>query len=946
MKTLVTWGAWAILLGAATTARAQAFPADAAWTPLAQAGAPVVDSSTDGGGQGREIVGDAAHPALYVASDGAYFFARMRLDVDPTLNGQMRPFGWGLLIDTDNDLADYEFIIIVDGIGDTVVLAENTVTSMTGDPSDAADIDRYTAAAVLGTNVVVRAADYPAPASAFNGDADFFLDFAIPWSALTGAGLTPTQMVHFMAGTSNNGRSITVELAGTATSPGPGTLVLGASDPYLLGLGGVTDLDLDDDGLPNSVEDANGNGTVDPGETDPNDPDTDDDGLGDGAEDADKDGTVDPGETDPTDPDTDDGGVSDGDEVARGTNPLDPSDDQATDPDGDGDGTPEVDDNCPGVSNPDQADADLDGVGDACETGPGNGFTVRGGGCSTGSSSSGDALLLVFAIVVVGRRRRSRMAAVTGAVALVLLAPVAAQAQASTDFTLERFRLATDHGGLLDVEWGEVGGARSWSLGLVLGAEDDLLVVEDLNGNRMGSLVDHRVGGDLVGAYAITGWLQVGADLPLVISQDSDQPMAVSGVGAIDRFALGDLRVTPKLEILRQATHRIGLALLPTLSVPTATSSDYVGERGVAFAPELAVSRRQGAFRIAGDVGLRLRERVALADLTVGNELFARVGAGYRFDHARSGPPLEVGLTTSLATSTANVFDRTNQDHWEILGGGQVDVRPDLIAFAAAGVGIERGFGTPDWRVLLGTRFHIDPAGRPIRSIGDQQFASPPPQQQPQPGDADRDGLVDDRDACPAEPEDGDSFEDSDGCPDPDNDRDGVVDPDDACPLQPGVASARGCTEPDRDGDTVIDRLDNCPDEPGDATRAGCVQAQQVAIAGFKLEVLETVYFATNNAVILERSYPLLDNVATVLGAHSEIAKVRVEGHTDDRGPAEANLTLSQRRAEAVVAYLVKKGVAQARLEAVGLGETRPIVTNDTADNQARNRRVEFVIVR
>jgi outer membrane protein OmpA-like peptidoglycan-associated protein len=80
-------------------------------------------------------------------------------------------------------------------------------------------------------------------------------------------------------------------------------------------------------------------------------------------------------------------------------------------------------------------------------------------------------------------------------------------------------------------------------------------------------------------------------------------------------------------------------------------------------------------------------------------------------------------------------------------------------------------------------------------------------------------------------------------------------------------------------------------------------------------------------------------------GIGDTISMIRVEGHTDDRGAEKANLDLSQRRAQAVVAYLVRKGVAAARLEAAGFGEARPIAPNDTAENRGRNRRVEFVIV-
>jgi outer membrane protein OmpA-like peptidoglycan-associated protein len=71
---------------------------------------------------------------------------------------------------------------------------------------------------------------------------------------------------------------------------------------------------------------------------------------------------------------------------------------------------------------------------------------------------------------------------------------------------------------------------------------------------------------------------------------------------------------------------------------------------------------------------------------------------------------------------------------------------------------------------------------------------------------------------------------------------------------------------------------------------------------------------------------------------------VRVEGHTDSDGKDEANLDLSDRRAKAVQRYLVDKGVAAGRLEAVGYGETRPVKPNTSKTNKEANRRVEFVI--
>jgi OOP family OmpA-OmpF porin len=88
--------------------------------------------------------------------------------------------------------------------------------------------------------------------------------------------------------------------------------------------------------------------------------------------------------------------------------------------------------------------------------------------------------------------------------------------------------------------------------------------------------------------------------------------------------------------------------------------------------------------------------------------------------------------------------------------------------------------------------------------------------------DQDGDGITDDIDQCPTEPEDADGYQDEDGCPEPDNDQDGVLDPDDNCPNVPGPARNRGCPITDRDADGVPDDKDDCPDEPGLKERKGC----------------------------------------------------------------------------------------------------------------------------
>jgi len=95
----------------------------------------------------------------------------------------------------------------------------------------------------------------------------------------------------------------------------------------------------------------------------------------------------------------------------------------------------------------------------------------------------------------------------------------------------------------------------------------------------------------------------------------------------------------------------------------------------------------------------------------------------------------------------------------------------------------------------------------------------------------------------------------------------------------------------------------------------------------------------------LSDSFGLLDGVATqILSCPS--ARFEVGGHTDSDGSEGFNQRLSEARAQSVVNYLVKAGVEQDRLNAVGYGETRPVVVNNSKENKARNRRIEFSLIK
>ncbi len=117
-----------------------------------------------------------------------------------------------------------------------------------------------------------------------------------------------------------------------------------------------------------------------------------------------------------------------------------------------------------------------------------------------------------------------------------------------------------------------------------------------------------------------------------------------------------------------------------------------------------------------------------------------------------------------------------------------------------------------------------------------------------------------------------------------------------------------------------------------------------VQVTKKEIVIKKQVHFATNAATILPDSQQLLDSIVDVLLANPNIKRVEIGGHTDNRGNADANLKLSQARAEAVRDYLVKNGVPPDRLDAKGFGAGKPKGPNITPMQRARNRRVEFLI--
>ena len=129
--------------------------------------------------------------------------------------------------------------------------------------------------------------------------------------------------------------------------------------------------------------------------------------------------------------------------------------------------------------------------------------------------------------------------------------------------------------------------------------------------------------------------------------------------------------------------------------------------------------------------------------------------------------------------------------------------------------------------------------------------------------------------------------------------------------------------------------LSRPPETPASPTR--CQDALAAALGR------RQIYFESNKAVIRPVSYPVLDRLAEA-AKNCPARSIEISGHTDQRGSRQKNIRLSRNRAQAVIDYLIKKGVPAQRLTIVGYGPTKPVASNATATGMQRNRRVEFTL--
>ncbi|MEZ4219820.1 MAG: OmpA family protein [Polyangiaceae bacterium] len=489
---------------------------------------------------------------------------------------------------------------------------------------------------------------------------------------------------------------------------------------------------------------------------------------------------------------------------------------------------------------------------------------------------------------------------------------------------------------------------------------NETVAKEGRNQDRVPDPVDGQIISYLSVGTELAGRASFNLSMPIALYQFIGEDPQSLGVGEglnAKKVSTHDLRLDARVKIHESDNRKFRLGGGGALWVKTGDPESYTSDDQSTGLIYGSAEYDFGKFFLTGMVGPHFRPERSIGgpqgSLFLASELRYAVGAFIPLRNGKIRLGAELWGSTGIATAggESTFFAGRNTDlEWLAQGRFAIGKEERVWAMAGAGTRLATGYGAPDVRVLASIGYWF-----PIK---DSTATSPPRRIRVAPDvaeyakDTDGDGYPDDIDKCPTIPEDGKKPEPSDGCPaGADRDGDGIPDAADACPDVPedkdGVEDTDGCPEDDADNDGILDTEDKCPTEPGPrsdiAEKNGCPSLTRVTEDG-EVALLEPIQFEYNKATIKKASYPILDEIVTLMKSRPKL-RIGVYGHTDDRGNDNYNLRLSKQRAAACMDYLANKGIARNRLESEGFGETKPIASNATDEGRAKNRRVEFKIL-
>lgn len=443
------------------------------------------------------------------------------------------------------------------------------------------------------------------------------------------------------------------------------------------------------------------------------------------------------------------------------------------------------------------------------------------------------------------------------------------------------------------------------------------------NTSRTRGIVDSTSTFNFLFSYALADAVTLGLDFPLHLVSDIQSLDAIRGES---NYTPGDPRVFLQIPLLRARTEDgtgLGIAFVPYGTFSLGATGDFLGNQSYVAGGKLVFDAWLGErnyVSLNGGFAYRAEEEV-IQNLRVHHEIplalsYVHVVApraridliGEVFGATSLDAPFQDEITSP---AEALVAARKRWDRWALTAGG--------------GAGLNAGYGAPDYRVFAGVTYaHVG-----HKKVVDEPEPEPTPEPAPQDGGLSL--LIRKENGAPIVAEIVVKSAD-------DKFRDRIKTSEWKRALPPGTYQV----SVDVKEYSWIYREFTI--EPGQRVSETITMVMPKK-KGEKIDVLGKILFDVDQATLQAQSYPILDHVVEVLKNHPEVTKIRIEAHTDSQSSDKYNLSLSNRRAQTVLQYLTQSGIAAARLESRGYGESFPIDSNDTEAGRSNNRRVEFLVL-
>jgi outer membrane protein OmpA-like peptidoglycan-associated protein len=434
----------------------------------------------------------------------------------------------------------------------------------------------------------------------------------------------------------------------------------------------------------------------------------------------------------------------------------------------------------------------------------------------------------------------------------------------------------------------EVGPHLQFEARLSLDYAHDPLVFENTKGSQQSehvALVSDQLVAQLGVSLALIDHLLVFASLPINLVMEGtplgSQPTATG-------FGAGDLGAGVRGLLVRGAAGALGLELSGTL--PTGADSSHApavaGDAGPTLSPALLGEALLGPVRVSASAGLRIRKTVMLAGTRFANQ----VTYALAFSVPLAADVLRAQAELFGSTLSSDAGLRQTSPLEALLG---LKLRPnDGWAFGlSGGMGLVRGYGTPDLRLIAQLAWH---------TLGAAAQSPPPSEPAPQ-----------------------------------------VVEVVAAPPIAAAVpVHVEAPKPPDLDHDGLLDEGDACPALPGTAALSGCPAHIAYAKDTGALTLTPAPTFSRKTSELASRNLSGLESLAAVL-ASDKTLRVTVAVHLDARSKGDLDQT-SEQRARALAQWLLAKGVAAKQVEAYSCSANRPITLNKR--EHAQNERVELFL--